>query len=80
MWLLLQNYFLATVEEKSKYDYFFSSKIFGYLSGSFKKDHIADLDYRTIYGSGLGYQWIDEEDLGFSTWDGISTSSSSKKR
>jgi len=56
---------------KSKYDYFFSSKIFSYLSGSFKKDHIADLDYRTIYGSGLGYQWIEEERLKFSTDAGL---------
>ncbi len=56
---------------KSKYDYFFSRKIFGYLSGSFKKDHIADLDYRTIYGSGLGYQWIEEESLKFSTDAGL---------
>ena len=52
---------------KSKYDYFFSKKLFGYLSGSLKKDHIADLDYRTIYGCGLGYQWIEEESLKFST-------------
>jgi hypothetical protein len=41
---------------KSKYDYFFSRKRFGYLRGSLKKDHIAALDYRTIYGSGLGCQ------------------------
>jgi len=56
---------------KSKYDYFFSKKLFGYLSGSLKKDHIADLDYRTIYGSGLGYQWIDDERLKFSTDAGL---------
>jgi putative salt-induced outer membrane protein YdiY len=56
---------------KSKYDYFFSRKMFAYLSGSLKKDHIADLDYRTIYGSGLGYQWIEDESLKFSTAAGL---------
>lgn len=56
---------------KTKCDYFFSTKLFGYLSGSYKKDHIADLDYRTIYGSGLGYQWIEDEDLKFSTDAGL---------
>ncbi len=54
-----------------KYDYFFTKKLFGYLSGSFKKDHIADLDYRIITGAGLGYQWIEADWMKFSTDAGV---------
>lgn len=65
----------VTTEEnftiKAKYDYFFTQKLFGYLSGSFKKDHIADLDYRTITGTGLGYQWIEADWMKFSTDAGV---------
>jgi putative salt-induced outer membrane protein YdiY len=56
---------------KTKYDYFFTQKLFGYLSGSFKKDHIADLDYRIIPGTGLGYQWIEADWMKFSTDAGV---------
>jgi putative salt-induced outer membrane protein YdiY len=55
----------------AKYDYFFTKKVFGYVSGSFKKDHIADLDYRTITGAGGGYQWIETGAMKFSTDAGL---------
>lgn len=45
----------------AKYDYFFRKKVYGYLSGSYEKDHIADLDYRLLTGSGLGYQWAERD-------------------
>jgi len=60
-----------TIEEnftlKGKYDYFFTKKQYGYISGSFKKDHIADLDHRIIASVGAGYQWIDTSSLRLST-------------
>lgn len=45
----------------AKYDYFFKKKVYGYLSGSYEKDHIADLDYRLLTGTGLGYQWAESD-------------------
>ncbi len=56
----------------AKYDYFFTKKIYGYLSGSYKKDHIANLDYRMIAGAGAGYQWLDSARLQWSTDIGLS--------
>lgn len=56
---------------KAKYDYFFTEKFFGYLRGSYKKDHIADLDYRIIAGTGAGYQWFESERFKLSTGTGI---------
>lgn len=56
---------------KAKYDYFFTRKFFGYLSGSYKKDHIADLDYRIILGTGAGYQWFESARFTLSTGTGI---------
>ena len=50
-----------------KYDYFFTKKLYGFIDGRFKKDHIADLDRRIIAGTGLGYQWIESDQMNFST-------------
>ena len=65
----------TTIEESltlgGKYDYFFTEKFYGYTSGSFKKDHIADLDYRLIGGAGVGYQWVESEKISFSTDAGM---------
>ena len=51
----------VTTEENitvnSKYDSYFTDKQYGFLSGSWKKDHIADLDRRLIGGLGGGYEW-----------------------
>lgn len=58
---------------KAKYDYFFSKKFFGYVDGRYEKDAIAELDRRMIIGSGAGYQWIETEDLSFSTEFGLAS-------
>jgi len=50
-----------------KYDYFLTDKLYGYTNGSFKKDHVADLDHRIIAGLGCGYQWIETDDMNFGT-------------
>jgi len=50
-----------------KYDYFFTEKLYSFASLSFKKDHIADLDRRIIGGLGAGYQWIESDNMNFST-------------
>jgi len=58
---------------KAKYDYFFTKKLYGYLDGRYEKDDIAELDRRTIIGSGGGYQWIESEDMNFSTEAGLAS-------
>ena len=50
-----------------KYDYFLTEKLYTYLSGRYKTDHIADLDHRIIAGLGLGYQWLESDNISFST-------------
>jgi len=66
----------VTTEESftlgSKYDYFLSKKWYTFLNADYKKDHISDLDYRVIAGGGMGYQWIEEDKLKFSTDAGVS--------
>jgi len=56
----------------AKYDYFFSKKLFGFISGSYKKDHIDDLDYRIITAAGVGRQWWESSIFQFSTDAGVS--------
>jgi len=58
---------------KAKYDYFFSKKLYGYVDGRYEKDAIAELDRRMIVGGGAGYQWIESEDLNFSTEFGLAS-------
>jgi putative salt-induced outer membrane protein YdiY len=58
---------------KAKYDYFFTKKLYGYLDGRYEKDAIAELDRRVIVGSGGGYQWIESEDMKFSTEAGLAS-------
>jgi len=58
---------------KMKYDYFFSKKLYGYVDGRYEKDAIAELDRRMIVGGGAGYQWIESEDLNFSTEFGLAS-------
>ena len=50
-----------------KYDHFLTEKVYAFVNGSFKKDHIADLDRRLVGGLGLGYQWVDEQSMHFNT-------------
>ena len=58
---------------KGKYDYFFSKKMYGYVDGRYEKDAVAELDRRTIIGLGVGYQWIESEDMNFSTEIGVAS-------
>jgi putative salt-induced outer membrane protein YdiY len=58
---------------RSKYDYFFTEKWYGYLSGSYEKDSIADLDRRVIIGTGAGYQWVESKEMNFSTEAGLAS-------
>jgi putative salt-induced outer membrane protein YdiY len=58
---------------KAKYDYFFSKKFFGYLDGRYETDKIAELDRRVIVGGGAGYQWIESEEMNFSTEGGLAS-------
>ena len=67
----------VTIEDwwraKGKYDYFFSKKMYGYLDGRYEKDAVAKLDRRMIIGAGAGYQWIESEDMNFSTEFGLAS-------
>ncbi len=60
-------------KSRAKYDYFFTKKMFGYLDGRYEKDSIADLDRRMIIGAGVGYQWIESDDMNFSTEGGLAS-------
>ncbi len=67
----------VTIEDwwraKGKYDYFFSKKGYGYLDVRFEKDAVAELDRRVIVGVGGGYQWIESDDMNFSTELGLAS-------
>ncbi len=58
---------------KAKYDYFFTKKFYGYLDGRYETDKIAELDRRVIVGGGGGYQWIESENMNFSTEAGLAS-------
>jgi putative salt-induced outer membrane protein YdiY len=58
---------------QGKYDYFFSEKMYGFVDGRYEKDDIAQLDRRMIIGVGGGYQWIESEDMNFSTELGLAS-------
>ena len=67
----------VTIEDwwraKGKYDYFFTKKMYGYLDGRYEKDAIAELDRRMIIGLGAGYQWIESDDMNFSSEFGLAS-------
>ena len=67
----------VTIEDwwraKGKYDYFFSKKTYGYLDGRYEKDAVAELDRRMIIGAGVGYQWLESENMNFSTELGLAS-------
>ncbi|MGB2866711.1 MAG: DUF481 domain-containing protein [Sedimentisphaerales bacterium] len=67
----------VTIEDwwraRGKYDYFFRKKMYGYLDGRYEKDAIAELDRRMIIGLGAGYQWIESDDMNFSTEFGLAS-------
>lgn len=58
---------------KGQYDYFFSDKMYGYGNLRYEKDRISNLDMRLTAGAGLGYQWLEQDDLNFSTEAGIAS-------
>ncbi len=60
-------------KSRAKYDYFFTKKMFGYLDGRYEKDAIAELKRRVIMGGGAGYQWIESDDMNFSTEGGLAS-------
>jgi putative salt-induced outer membrane protein YdiY len=49
-----------------KYDYFFSTKLYGYLNLELLNDYFKNLNLRTVAGAGVGYQWIEEPTLNLS--------------
>ncbi len=55
----------------AKYDWFFKKKLYAYLSGTYEKDHIADLDHRILLGTGLGYQWAERSHFKLATDAGL---------
>ena len=52
---------------RSKYDHFFNDKMYGFVNGSWKKDHVADLDRRLVGGGGLGREWVNDGTILFTT-------------
>lgn len=65
----IENWWRATAQ----YDYFFTKKLYGFLNGRYEKDDVAALDRRIIVGAGAGYQWVEREDLAFSTNFGLAS-------
>lgn len=55
-----------------KYDYFFTSKVYGYLVVEMLKDQFKDLNLRTMAGPGAGYQVWDDDDKYLSFDAGVS--------
>ena len=58
---------------RAQYDYFFTKKFFGFANARYEKDSIADLDRRIVVGGGAGYQWVETDDLAFSTGLGLAS-------
>ncbi len=65
----IENWWRATAQ----YDYFFTKKFFGFGNARYEKDAIADLDRRIVVGGGAGYQWVETDDLAFSTGFGLAS-------
>lgn len=58
---------------RGKYDYFFSKKMYGYIDTRYEKDAVAELDRRVTVGLGGGYQWIESDEMNFSTEIGLAS-------
>ena len=56
-----------------KYDYFVSKKLYVYGDSRYEKDSVAELDRRMVVGVGGGYQWIESDDMSFSTEAGLAS-------
>ncbi|MEM7517511.1 MAG: DUF481 domain-containing protein, partial [Planctomycetota bacterium] len=48
-----------------KYDYFFNDRMYGFLIGGANADDLALLDLRWYAGAGLGYKFIERDDMQF---------------
>ncbi len=50
-------------------DHFWANKVYQYVNGKFETDRINDLDHRFRIGTGLGYQWLDNQNFDLTgTW------------
>lgn len=50
----------------ANYDYFFTNKWFSYVRTKFEHDKFADLDLRSTFGAGPGYQFFESDTLNLS--------------
>ncbi|VAW74384.1 hypothetical protein MNBD_GAMMA15-1356 [hydrothermal vent metagenome] len=55
-----------------KYDHFFHEKWFGFVATSFEQDPFKDIDLRSIFSVGSGYQFYDTDKLRLSLEAGLS--------
>ncbi len=55
-----------------KYDHFFHDKWFGFLATSFEQDPFRDIDLRSAFSAGSGYQFYDSDELRLSLEAGLS--------
>ena len=56
---------VSRFEANAQFDHFWSQKFYGLVKGKYEFDRIMDLEYRGRVGLGLGYQWLEKQDLGF---------------
>ena len=54
-----------------KYDYFVTEKLYWYTGVLAERDRIAELDLRLTPSGGLGYQWVERDDMNFNTEAGV---------
>ena len=53
-------------EAQAQEDHFWTGeKFYTYVNGKYEVDRILDLKYRWRFGTGVGYQWLEKEDLGW---------------
>jgi len=55
-----------------KYDHFFRDNWFGFVSTSFEQDPFRDIDLRSVFSAGSGYQFFDSDELRLSLEAGLS--------
>jgi putative salt-induced outer membrane protein YdiY len=54
-----------------KYDYFFSKRFYAFVSSRIERDRIAELNLRFTPAGGVGYQWIEKQNMNFLTEAGL---------
>lgn len=55
-----------------KYDHFFHERWYGFLATSFEQDPFRDIDLRSVFSAGSGYQFFDSDELRLSLEAGLS--------